>query len=184
MNINNSKTSTQNPTNKKFILYLLFSCLITAFIFRMFLFIGIVPTQSMVPTIPVQSLVLSNRMAYNHAPILKGDIVVFYSKEEQKILVKRVIGTSGDTVAFQNNCVFINGHMLQEPYAVGETKGYNLKTVEVPSQSVLLLGDNRENSYDARKWKNPFTSTNMIIGKASCYLNFSQNSQHLFRFFA
>ena len=37
---------------------------------------------------------------------------------------------------------------------------------EVPEDSYLVLGDNRNNSWDARYWDNTYVTSEKILGKA------------------
>lgn len=84
-----------------------------------------VPTGSMIPTILEGDRILVNKLAYDlkipyttiHLATWsdpeRGDIVVFYSPENGKRLVKRVIGLPGDSILMQNNQLFINGKPLE-----------------------------------------------------------------------
>lgn len=131
------------------------------------------------PTVPTNSFVVSNRRTYIHTDIKKGDIVVFFSTEEHANLIKRVIGTQNDIISFKSNRVFVNGKALSEPYISGSTSPYNItSTIKVPKDSLFLMGDNRENSFDSRKWKTPFVSKKFVIGKPLFYINTSNCSQH------
>jgi signal peptidase I len=42
----------------------------------------------------------------------RGDIVVFYSPEDGKRLIKRVVGLPGDTLGMRKNRLFINGQFV------------------------------------------------------------------------
>ena len=84
----------------------------------------VVPTGSMKPTILEGDRILANKLAYNlRIPFTtmqivrwgnpkRGDIVVFNSPADGKCLVKRVVGIPGDTVAMNNNRLYINGEAL------------------------------------------------------------------------
>ncbi|QEY13606.1 MULTISPECIES: signal peptidase I [unclassified Cellvibrio] len=140
-----------------------------------------VPSGSMKPTIIEGDRIGLNKMAYDlrvpftHISLYKitdpqrGDIAIFDSKVANKRLVKRVIGIPGDTVAMQNNRLYINGEAITyTPAANGDwlehlqgknhivridpnTKTYaNFAPVKVPADHYLMLGDNRDNSADSR----------------------------------
>lgn len=84
-----------------------------------------VPTGSMKPTILEGDRIFVNKLAYDlKVPFTtwhlarwddpkRGDIVVFFSPENGKRLVKRVIGIPGDVIAMRQNQLFINGEALQ-----------------------------------------------------------------------
>lgn len=80
-----------------------------------------------------------------------GDILVvtaWYDGSKRHI-IKRMIADEGDQVLIFENQVFVNGHLLSEPYVQGETSGdLNLT---VPEGCVFVLGDNREYSVDSRQ---------------------------------
>ncbi len=79
-----------------------------------------VPTGSMQPTILIGDRIFVNKLAYDlKIPFTtyhlakwsdpeRGDIVVFFSPEDGKRLVKRVIGTPGDIISMRDNRLFIN----------------------------------------------------------------------------
>jgi len=95
----------------------------------------------------------------------RGDILVFKSDElDEKRLVKRLIGLPGETVELMaDGSVYINGELLEEPYAAkaeSEAKVFN-----VPENSYLFFGDNRPISYDARYWEKPYIDESKIIGE-------------------
>jgi len=80
-----------------------------------------IPSGSMEPTILVGDRIFVNKLAYDlklpyttwhlaqWADPVRGDIVVFYSPNDGKRLVKRVVGLPGDTLSMFKNRLFING---------------------------------------------------------------------------
>lgn len=101
----------------------------------------------------------------------RGDIVVLNppsGASADKPYIKRVIGVPGDTIEIRDDHVFINGIELVEPYLDAGTITDNCREVcgplEVPEGSVIVLGDNRDNSEDSRVF-GPVPIEN-IIGKA------------------
>lgn len=88
-----------------------------------------IPTGSMIPTILVGDRIFVNKLAYDlkipysmwhlgkWSDPARGDIVVFYSPEDGKRLVKRVVGLPGDTIAMHKNHLVINSKFLKyEPF--------------------------------------------------------------------
>lgn len=86
-----------------------------------------IPSGSMVPTLLVGDFILVNKYDYGiRLPILntkiiddktpkRGDVVVFrYPKDESVDYIKRVVGLPGDTVAYQNKKLTINGQPVPE----------------------------------------------------------------------
>jgi signal peptidase I len=91
-----------------------------------------VPSGSMKPTLLEGELIYVNKLAYDlRFPLtLKriahwndpkpGDVVVFFSPEDGKRLVKRVIAGPGDTVELRNEVLVVNGQPMQ--YDRGDTE--------------------------------------------------------------
>lgn len=85
----------------------------------------------------------------------KGDIIVFksslqLSNGKNKLLVKRVVGTAGDSVSIKDGELLINGEVVQEDYTKdGYTLG-SMEVLKVPEGRVFVLGDNRQDSADSR----------------------------------
>jgi len=87
--------------------------------------------------------------------------------------IKRVIAVGGDRVTVDpGGHVTLNGRPLEEPYVrhwcrpAGPGSCRSLETT-VPGGSVLVLGDNRGNSWDGRFWPGgPFLPQSEIIGRA------------------
>jgi signal peptidase I len=109
----------------------------------------LVPSASMEPTL-VQSDYIGG---FNVEPgeLRRGDIVVFTSGRKDDFYVKRIVGLSGDTLAIRRGFVYINGHKLDEPY-VTHRGGKSFKRRRIPVDHVFIMGDNRTNSVDSRKF--------------------------------
>lgn len=101
----------------------LFPVIITVFILRSFLFEPFkIPSGSMVPTLLVGDLILVNKFTYGvRLPVVnikltegnkpqRGDVMVFrYPPRPSLDYIKRVVGLPGDTVAYLNKRLTING---------------------------------------------------------------------------
>src|SRR5207244_640309 len=109
-------------------------------------------------------------------------------------IVKRVIGAGGDTIRMAHDTVFRNGVRLDEPYAlhfdsrdvdavqlhkirawqlgyyVGRDSAHYHPTthewgpIVVPPGHYLVMGANRDESYDSRYWRFPPSSTTVEHG--------------------
>ena len=145
--------------------------IIAAMLIKNYLIINAsVPTGSMENTILPGDRLIGNRLAYINSEAERGDIVIFsYPDNENETYVKRIIGLPGETVTIENAKIYINGSTkpLDEPYLkeewVEETGPY---IFEVPEDCYFVLGDNRNNSWDARYWTNTYVSKEKILGEA------------------
>lgn len=140
------------------------------FLNRVVLINATIPSGSMENTIMEEDRLLGLRLAYLNSKPERGDIIIFkYPDNEAENYIKRIIGLPGETVDIREAKIYINGSdtPLEEPYLkeewVIETGPYHF---EVPDNSYLVLGDNRNNSLDARYWKNTYVSEDKILGKA------------------
>lgn len=101
----------------------LFPVILVVFLLRSFLFEPFkIPSGSMIPTLLVGDLILVNKYHYgvrlpvlrtkllaNHEP-QRGDVMVFrYPMNTNLDYIKRVVGLPGDTVAYINKRLTING---------------------------------------------------------------------------
>lgn len=130
-----------------------------------------IPSESMVPTLKINDKLIVDKLSYHFTSPQRGDIVVFSPTDEiqkenpnlKDAFIKRVIGLPGDKVEVKGERVYINDRPLQERY-VEDAPQYQFGPVVVPSDSYLVLGDNRNNSYDSHYWG--FVPRDHIIGRA------------------
>lgn len=112
------------------------------------------------------------------ASIERFDVVIFESPiEPNKQYVKRIIGVEGDTIAFKNGKLILNGVETDEPYLESKvqqgevTADFTLEQVTgeavVPKGKVFVMGDNRNHSTDGRRFgfidQDKVTEVNAII---------------------
>lgn len=125
-----------------------------------------IPSESMLPTLHVGDYLLVEKLSIKTSGIQHGDIIVFNAppaSERKDVLIKRVIGLPGDNIAIKQGTVYINGAPLNEPYIL-EKAEHDFKPFTVPENSVFVMGDNRNNSYDSRFYGTVPVSN--VIGKA------------------
>lgn len=150
-----------------------------------------IPSGSMIPTLQIGDHLLVNKFLLGtpvdvpftnihlfRMPGLRkpqrGDIVVFkYPEDPTRDFIKRVIGVEGDVIESKDKTLVVNSRKLVESYAqhvdsfikpVGMDKRDNFGPVTVPKDSVFVMGDNRDQSYDSRFWG--FVDLSKIKGKA------------------
>lgn len=139
-----------------------------------------IPSESMLPTLQINDRLIIDKISYDFRDPARGDIVVFSPTEAlkqqnyQDPFIKRVIGLPGDKVEVKGGRVYVNDQLLREKY-IEEKPNYNFNTEEfnsrlkikggtVPPNQYLVLGDNRNDSYDSHYWG--YVPRRKIIGRA------------------
>jgi len=126
----------------------------------------------MEPTLLINDRLIVEKMSYRFNEPKRGDVVVFNVTDKlreenfqaNEAFIKRIIGLPGDEVMVKNGKVIVNNEMLKENY-IKEKPDYNFGPVTVPENQYLVLGDNRNNSYDSHYWG--FVPREKFIGRAS-----------------
>lgn len=91
------------------------------------------------------ALVLKRGPLYRE--IAFGDVVECDFPGREGSYVKRVVGLPGDDIRFSNGALTRSGQPVSESYVSSETGDFEISLGE---DEVLLLGDNRAQSYDSR----------------------------------
>jgi signal peptidase I len=148
-----------------------------------------IPQNGMYPTLPAGSVLFTIRRPYSDISAVKrGDIIVFVREQngQRYNYIWRVIGWPGDAVQTSGESLIINGQPAgRERLADADGKSlfreqvgnasYEIAfdpsaqerppdiSVIVPPDHVFVMGDNRFNAFDSRRFGAiPFSS---IIGK-------------------
>lgn len=154
------------PYSKKSLIELAIWVLCAYIFFFHIVFLGIVVSGSMEPTISTRSFVVGLRTAYLFSGPERGDIVFINSSEEDKVLGKRIIGLPGDLIQFRDGDIYINGSLLNESdYINDAVRTYAPTEFLVPDGKYFVMGDNRENSLDSRYWADPYIAESQLEGK-------------------
>lgn len=137
------------------------------FVFRL----AAVNGESMLPTLVDKDRLIVSYLFYTPK---NGDIVIVNNDNPalEKVIVKRIIATEGQTVDidFDNGEVKVDGKVLQEDYINDLTlldEGGHDYPVTVPENCVFVMGDNRMNSLDSRDSRVGFVPEDEILGKVS-----------------
>lgn len=133
----------------------------------------------MQPALLIGDVIAANKWVYRFEEPSRGDLILFdYPKDESQVYVKRLIGLPGETIEIKNHRVYINGSLLEEPYARGQEKIKRKATedkrdpfgpVTIPQASYFVLGDNRLESEDSRHFgfvrrEKVFAKADRIVG--------------------
>jgi signal peptidase I len=126
-----------------------------------------VPSRSMAPTVNPDQIVIMRAGYYsNHEP-RRGDIVIFIHQQDGNHWIKRVVGLPGERIAIEDGVVRIDGRELVEDYVAAENVetdySREMAIQKVPQDAYFLLGDNRDNSEDARIFG--ATRRDSLVGK-------------------
>ena len=169
---------------------LLLTALVIAVLIKTFLVQPFwIPSESMLDTIQVNDRVMVNKLAYNLGEPERGDIVVFRDPAEPEIdesipeavirsvleavgirtrgsddLIKRIVGLPGETITISDDMVHVDGVPLVEPYLRDGVTMPDDGPFQIGDEEVLVMGDNREFSFDSRRFGN--IELDALIGRA------------------
>ena len=123
---------------------------------------------SMYPVLSNNEKILIDKLIYHFSDPERFDIVIFQNGEDDKYLLKRIIGLPGETVWIKDGRIMINGNYLQEEIETERILNPGLASEEITlgEDEYFLLGDNRNNSEDSRFTTIGNIKRGNIIGKA------------------
>lgn len=124
-------------------------CLAVWALFQFVLFLGYVPSVSMEPAIPAESVILGSRI---FGELERGDVVIF--RHEGKTIVKRIAAGEGDRVYLDDE---------SGTFSVNELLPGASRVLTVPQGCFFVVGDNREASVDSRLWSSPFLEEKEVL---------------------
>ena len=135
---------------------------------------------SMESTLFQDNRVLVNKLSYRLHDIHRGDVVVFEritmdgATVAHDDLIKRVVALEGDTVEIKDCELFVNGAVVSEEYLPEDDLSQSdlnsrcgqpvVEKSTVPPGKVYVLGDNRPESFDSRRF-GPIEEK-FVIGRA------------------
>jgi signal peptidase I len=143
----------------------------------------------MLETIHVDDRVMVNKLAYRFGDPERGDIVVFRDPAEPQVdesipeavirsvleaigvrtrghedLIKRVVGLPGETITIRDDQVYVDGVAIDEPYLADDVAMPDEGPFMVGTEEVFVMGDNREFSFDSRRFGN--IDYDALVGRA------------------
>jgi signal peptidase I len=192
-----------NEPLKKSVIREYFESLVIAVILALFIRTFVVqafkiPTGSMEPNLLIGDHLLVNKLVFGAylsgvertllpmKDITRGNVIVFkYPEDPERDFIKRVVALPGEQIEVRQKRVYINGRLLEEPYAhyleqppavpeeiesgpdrhgaAGDLRE-NYGPVTVPPKHYFVMGDNRDNSQDSRYWG--FLPRDYVKGRA------------------
>ena len=170
-----------------FIIAMVLALYLQAFVIKPFY----VPSPSMEPTLQEGDRVLVDRASYHWREPRRGEIIVFrfdpndsanwtkggnpltrsldllaevlnITHQDGLPFIKRVVGASGDVVELRDGILYVNGELEDVDYEYVQDNANG--RWEVPEGHVMVMGDNRPNSNDSRRWG--FVPYDAIMGRA------------------
>ncbi len=107
---------------------------------------------------------------YRQHPCEHNDLVVMRIEEGAQT-VKRIIAVGGDTIEGRDREVFLNGHVLEEPFAHHPMGGGNVPeqdsfgAITVAAGKYFVMGDNRDSSRDSRMHDFGQVGQDAVVGR-------------------
>jgi signal peptidase I len=167
------------------VMALVVAVLIKTFLLQAFF----IPSASMRDTLLENDRVMVNKLAYRFGSPAAGQVIVFDSPLEESnhgesipeavvrnigealglstpdsALIKRIVALGGQTVEIREGSLLVDGEPVEEPYLADGLRMSDFGPVTVPGDHVFVMGDNRNQSEDSRRFGSVPESS--IIGRA------------------
>lgn len=126
---------------------------------------------SMEPNFEDGDYILVDELTYHFREPKRGEVVIFrFPQQPSQFFIKRIIGLPEETVQIKDNQVTIfnksnpKGFVLRENYLAENQKTLGALTAKLDNNEYYVLGDNRLQSSDSRRWGS--VNKTLIIGRA------------------
>ena len=123
---------------------------------------------SMSPNYQDGDILILNKLHYRLQKPKRFDVAAI-QYNDTKYFIKRVIGLPGETVAYQDGTLYVNGEMVEEHFTMfDQTADFSLEEIGydvIPEGYYLVVGDNRGNSLDSRSKEVGLIKKSDFIGK-------------------
>ena len=130
--------------------------------------VTVVQGCSMEPGIVTGERIIIDLLTYSFAIPRRGDVIVFRSpRNADNDYIKRVIGLPGDSVEIRQGQTYVNDKRLFEPYVTMRDLD-DVPRTRIADDCVWVMGDNRSNSEDSRRWGQ--LPLSLVRGKARLVL--------------
>jgi signal peptidase I len=116
------------------------------FVFKLLVLPVRIEGNSMFPTYHDRAVNFVNRLAYRHTDPKRGDVVGIRMAGPSVMLMKRIVGMPGETVAFEHGQLLVNGVPIEEPYMKHHSPAPALDPITLGHDEYYVIGDNRMNS--------------------------------------
>lgn len=126
------------------------STLICIIIVRLFIFAFhpyFVSGSSMNPTYHSGQLVFCEQ---NDGNLKRGDVVIIHL--ENDVYIKRIIACPGDHICILDGYVYVNGQKEEGMPKIESNYGILAERILLGEDEYICLGDNRNDSYDSRRF--------------------------------
>jgi signal peptidase I len=126
-----------------------------------------IPSASMMPALQIGDHIVV--VPYRWSDPRRGDVIVFRSPvDASQLMVKRIIAVPGDLIDARAGRVRIGERAIAEPYLLRQGTTGAISAQLVPGDSFFVMGDNREDSLDSRRWGT--LPRGFVVGRARMIL--------------
>lgn len=108
---------------------------------------------SMSGTLEEGDVLIISKLNYKIGDPKRGEIVTL--EQDEKIMVKRIIGLPGEYIEYKDNKLYIDGEAYDDAFANSKTDDFKLEDIglnKIPKDCYFVLGDNRSDSMDSRDY--------------------------------
>lgn len=137
------------------------------FVFKPFTVQG----QSMESTFFEREYLIIDELSYRFREPERGDVIVLRAPTQPgDFYLKRIVGLPGERLSITNNSIVIyndahpQGVVIEEQYLDPGTETTDVRSVTLADDEFYVLGDNRDESYDSRRF-GPI-DRDAIVGRA------------------